>query len=173
LDLGLDDGDGLSLLDDFNLQNKGLIITSARSEASDRLIGLKAGADLYLVKPVLLEELAVNIHNLSRRLNISATKPWVLDTSTWLLESPDNKSVKLTMLEMGFLTCLADTPSTVVSKDSLIIALGQLPSDYDPRRMEILVRRLRTKIKNSLDCEAPIETVHGQGFVFTGIISKR
>jgi DNA-binding response OmpR family regulator len=71
-----------------------------------------------LVKPVLLEELAVNIHNLSRRLNISATKPWVLDTSTWLLESPDNKSVKLTMLEMGFLTCLADTPSTVVSKDS-------------------------------------------------------
>jgi DNA-binding response OmpR family regulator len=173
LDLGLDDGDGLSLLDDFNLQNKGLIITSARSEASDRLIGLKAGADLYLVKPVLLEELAVNIHNLSRRLNISATKPWVLDTSTWLLESPDNKSVKLTMLEMGFLTCLADTPSVVVSKDSLIIALGQQPSDYDPRRMEILVRRLRTKIKNSLHCEAPIETVHGQGFVFTGIISKR
>jgi DNA-binding response OmpR family regulator len=118
LDLGLDDGDGLSLLDDFNLQNKGLIITSARSEQSDRLIGLKAGADLYLVKPVLLEELAANIHNLSRRLNISAIKSWVLDTSTWLLESPDNKSVKLTMLEMGFLTCLADTPSTVVSKDS-------------------------------------------------------
>jgi len=173
LDLGLDDGDGLSLLSQFNLQDKGLIITTARSELFDRLIGLKAGADIYLVKPVVLEELVANIHNLSRRLNITPAKLWVLDTSSWLLESPDNLSVKLTQLEMAFLACLVRSPSEVVLKDSLIVALGQDPSEYDPRRMEVLVRRLRTKIKNNLYCDAPIETVHGQGYVFTGAISKR
>ena len=173
LDLGLDDGDGLSLLSQFNLQDKGLIIMTARSELFDRLIGLKAGADIYLVKPVVLEELVANIHNLSRRLNITPAKLWVLDTSSWLLESPDNLSVKLTQLEMAFLACLVRSPSEVVLKDSLIVALGQDPSEYDPRRMEVLVRRLRTKIKNNLYCDAPIETVHGQGYVFTGAISKR
>lgn len=173
LDLGLDDGNGLSLLGQFNLQDKGLIITTARSEPSDRLIGLQAGADVYLVKPVLLEELAANIHNLSRRLNITPTKSWVLDTSSWLLESPDNIAVKLTKLEMAFLTCLVNSPSEVVLKDSLIVGLGQDLSEYDPRRMEILVRRLRTKIKNNLHYDPPIETVHGQGYVFTGVISKR
>jgi DNA-binding response OmpR family regulator len=39
--------------------------------------------------------------------------------------------------------------------------------------MEILVRRLRTKIRNNLECEAPIETVHGRGYVFTGVIAKK
>ena len=173
LDLGLADGDGLMLLKEFKLEDKGLIITTARSEPSDRLTGLKAGADVYLIKPIILEELIAIIRNLSRRLNLNPSKSWSLDTACWLLASPDNKTVKLTMLEMAFLSCLADSPSAVVSKDSLIIALGQQPSDYDPRRMEILVRRLRTKIKNSLHCEVPIETVHGQGYVFTGLISKR
>jgi DNA-binding response OmpR family regulator len=173
LDLGLDDGDGLELLPQFQLQNKGLIITTARSEPSDRLIGLKAGADVYLVKPVLLEELVANIDNLSRRLNTDANKSWLLDTSAWLLESPDNRSVKLTLLEMNFLGCLAASPAEVVLKENLIIAMGQKPDDYDPRRMEILVRRLRTKIRNNLECEAPIETVHGRGYVFTGEIAKK
>lgn len=173
LDLGLDDGDGLALLGQFNLQDKGLIITTARSEASDRLIGFQAGADSYLIKPVILEELVVIIHNLSRRLNVNAINSWFLDTASWSLESPDHISVKLTQLEMAFMACLANSPSELVLKDNLIIALGQDPSEYDPRRMEILVRRLRTKIKNNLGFDAPIETVHGQGYVFTGVISKR
>lgn len=173
LDLGLDDGDGLALLGQFNLQDKGLIITTARSEASDRLMGFQAGADSYLIKPVILEELVVIIHNLSRRLNVNAINSWFLDTASWSLESPDHISVKLTQLEMAFMACLANSPSELVLKDNLIIALGQDPSEYDPRRMEILVRRLRTKIKNNLGFDAPIETVHGQGYVFTGVISKR
>ncbi len=173
LDLGLADGDGLSLLNEFKLEEKGLIITTARSEASDRLNGLKAGADVYLIKPLLLEELAAIIHNLNRRLNIEPMKSWVLDTSGWLLESPDNIVIKLTMLEMAFLGCLATSPAELVLKDSLIIALGEDPLEYDPRRMEILVRRLRTKIKNSLNCDVPIETVHGRGYVFAGLITKK
>jgi DNA-binding response OmpR family regulator len=173
LDLGLDDGNGLMLLEQFNLQDKGLIITSARSESSDRLIGLQAGADVYLIKPVILEELVANIRNLSRRLNVNSINSWILDVSSWLLESPNHISVKLTQLEMAFIACLANSPSELVLKDNLIIALGQEPAEYDPRRMEILVRRLRAKIKNHLGCDAPIETVHGQGYVFTGLINIR
>lgn len=173
LDLGLADGDGLMLLQEFKLEDKGLIITTARSEPSDRLIGLKAGADVYLIKPLILQELTAIILNLSRRLNIKPSKSWSLDTSCWLLESPDNQTVKLTMLEMAFLGCLATSPTELVLKDSLIIALGEDPVEYDPRRMEILVRRLRTKVKNSLACDVPIETVHGRGYVFAGLINKK
>ncbi len=173
LDLGLADGDGLTLLKEFKLDDKGLIITTARSEPSDRLTGLKAGADAYLIKPLVLEELITIIQNLSRRLNIKPIKSWSLDTSCWLLESPDNETVKLTMLEMAFLGCLAASPTELVLKDSLIMALGEDPLEYDPRRMEILVRRLRTKVKNTLDCDVPIETVHGRGYVFAGLITKK
>ena len=77
------------------------------------------------------------------------------------------------MLEMAFLSCLATSPTELVLKDNLVIALGEDPAEYDPRRMEILVRRLRTKVKNSLDCDVPIETVHGRGYVFAGLINKK
>jgi DNA-binding response OmpR family regulator len=169
LDLGLGDEDGLEWLKSQpELKQKGLIITTARTGDSDRIAGAIAGADVYLVKPILLEEMVANIHNLMHRLMaLKSPSSWQLNTINWTLQSPENKAVKLTRQELLFLSCVAQVPGEIITKKPLIIALGYDPENHDPKRMEILIRRLRAKIKTDLSCEFPLQTVHGQGFAFT------
>lgn len=92
LDLGLGDEDGLEWLKSQPaLKQKGLIITTARTGDSDRIAGAIAGADVYLVKPILLEEMVANIHNLMYRLMaLKSPSSWQLNTINWTLQSPEN-----------------------------------------------------------------------------------
>ncbi len=175
LDLGLPDGDGLAwLAQRKELQDKGVIITTARSLGQERVSGVKAGADVYLVKPVLLEELSSLIRNLARRIQPSAAAPaWTLDLLAWLILSPDGQIVKLTHSEHTLLGALARAPGKTVPRNELIFALGHDPLYYDQRRMEILVRRLRTKVRDQLGYPLPLETVHSQGLAFTAPVTLR
>ena len=76
LDLGLPDGDGLAWLNAHpELVHKGVIITTARGESDARIVGVRAGADAYLVKPVQLEELSGLVSNLMRRRRSTAAQP--------------------------------------------------------------------------------------------------
>lgn len=170
LDLGLPDGDSLNLLDQPRLAEKGLIITTARSRVEDRLMGVKRGADAYLVKPIELEELALVIHNLYRRLQgkpQSSEQSWVLNTLNWTLKAPNGKFVQLTRSEVLVLSELASTVGHALDRETLIGCLGQKPENYDWRRMEILIRRLRNKCESLLDCSLPLRTVHGFGYALT------
>ncbi len=173
LDLGLPDGDGLEWLlkRKSALATKGVIITTARGESTDRISGVRAGSDVYLVKPVALEELSASIANLHRRLGQGSPMPsWRIDRATWLLYTPQGQSVKLTGSEMAVMCALARQPGVTVPRDDLIVELGCKPDSYDPRRMEILVRRLRNKVSDSTDMSLPLETVHRQGYVFVNAI---
>ena len=79
LDLGLPDGDGLKWLStNAHTQGKGVIITTARGEGAQRIQGIQAGADVYLVKPIQLEELASLVRNLMRRLRTHVMPQWTL-----------------------------------------------------------------------------------------------
>lgn len=171
LDLGLPDGDGLSwLASQPGLGGKGVIITTARGEATSRITGARAGADVYLVKPIQLEELAALIRNVMRRLRPAAVSKWILDVTTWCLVSPEGVSIKLTNSERVLLLDLAQVPGQSVSRDDLVHSLGHNPDYYDHRRMEILVRRLRNKAKDLLGYDLPLETAHRQGYAFTSTI---
>lgn len=176
MDLGLPDGDGLVWLESQPaLRSKAVIITSARGSANERIAGVKAGADTYLVKPIQLEELASHIQNLGRRLQATATvQPvWELVVTSWVLKAPNGKSLKLTHSEKVLLMTLAQLPGKVVSRQDLIVDLGFEPDSYDPRRMEILVRRLRNKAAEALNLPLPLETVHGLGYSFVAVIALR
>jgi DNA-binding response OmpR family regulator len=172
LDLALPDGNGLSWLakrDD--LRDKGVIITSARSDALSRVSGVRAGADVYLVKPVLPEEVVSLIENLMRRLRGDASKEgWVLEAKGWRLLTPAGQALKLTHSEHALLLRLAQGAGQVVEKDDLAIALGHAPHAYDFRRLEVLVRRLRSKASESLGSALPLETAHRRGYSFTARI---
>lgn len=174
LDLGLPDGDALTWLEERNgLRDKGIIITTGRSTTNDRVMGAQVGADCYLVKPVLLEELTAVVRNLERRLRPSGHEAWVLNTLSWLLMAPDGRSVKLTHSEQVLLTHLSRAPGKAVARQDLIAALGHDPGHYDPRRMEILVRRLRSKVMDTLGHHLPLVTAHRQGYAFTAPIAVR
>ena len=174
LDLGLGDGDGLTWLHQNSvLQDKGVIITTARGESAQRIEGIKAGADVYLVKPVQLEELASLVTNLLRRMRGSASPNWTLDRTDWTLRSGSGLAVRLTHSESVLLQRLAHKPGAVVSRQDLATSLGHDPEAYDFRRMEILVRRLRQKVKTSLGIELPLETVRKIGYAVTTSIQVR
>lgn len=171
LDLGLPDGDGLTWLgQQADMGDKGVIITTARGDDANRILGVKSGADIYLVKPVLLEELTSLIGNLMRRIRPMAQKCWRLSAMNWHIESPEGLLVGLTHPEHTLLTQLAALPGKAVPRDKLVISLGHDPELYDPRRMEIMVRRLRTKAKETLGYALPLQTVHRSGYAFTASI---
>lgn len=175
LDVGLPDRNGISWLEQVaTIQDKGIVMATARGELPDRLRGLAAGADAYLVKPIELDEMRAIVHNLANRIGrVKAISPpgWRLNVVNWLLTSPDGSTVKLTQSETVLLNTLATQPGLTVPKDSLIRTLGHDPETYDPRRMEILVRRLRNKIKKQTSMQLPMETVHGLGYAFASDIA--
>lgn len=171
LDLGLPDGDGLSWLKKrLDLRDKGVIITTARSDSLSRITGVRAGADVYLVKPVLPEEIVSLVHNLMRRLRGQAPSTWVLDETGWRLLAPDGRPLKLTHSEHVLLQRLAQSSGQAVSREDLATSLGHNSEHYDFRRLEILVRRLRNKAKEAWDIALPLETVHRLGYAFTANI---
>jgi len=171
LDLGLPDGDGLKWLStNAHTQGKGVIITTARGEGVQRIQGIQAGADVYLVKPIQLEELASLVRNLMRRLRTHVMPQWTLKPQNWTLVSPSGMAVKLTHSETVLLQRLTREPGQAISRHDLVLSLGHDPLSYDYRRMEILVRRLRNKTKEVLGNELPVETVHKIGYAFTAEI---
>lgn len=168
LDLGLPDGDGLDWLREReDLEETGLIITSARIAKAHRITGIRCGADAYFVKPVDLEELSLQVLNLTRRVRRAQPGCWMLDATQWSLLTPSGLTVKLTQSEIRFLGPLMSTPGTPVDRQLLVTSMGHKLDYYDARRMEIMVRRLRKKIEQLGDEPLPLETVYGRGFVFT------
>lgn len=178
LDRGLPDGDGIAWLETQRFtRTPGVIVVTARGAREERIAGVDAGADVYLVKPVALEELALSVRNLLRRLRpderseigaapAAPNETWLLHLRDWTLRAPSGRQTRLTHLERAFLEGVTGTPGAPVARAALVSALGHDPSHYDPRRMEVLVRRLRRKVEQALGTELPVETVHGRGYAF-------
>lgn len=174
LDVGLPDQDGISWIAQAGgTRDKGLIVTTARGALPDRIRGLAAGADAYLVKPVEFEELRLVVGNVANRLGRETRAPaacWTLDAIRWELVAENGTAIKLTRTETRLLARLATTPGEAVHRDELVRALGYMPASYDLRRMEILTRRLRNKVSTQGGVRLPLETVHGHGYAFTAHI---
>ena len=172
LDLGLPDGDGLQWLGDSgSLQGAGVIITTARGALEERVRGVETGADVYLVKPVPLAELAALTRRMATRLVQPAAhesdRPWQLHAINWTLVAPSGAALRLTHSERIVVSQLAAMPGKTISRIALSVALGHdASSPSDLRRLEILVHRLRSKVKAQTGESLPLETAHGHGYAF-------
>ncbi|MBF0333272.1 MAG: response regulator transcription factor [Alphaproteobacteria bacterium] len=171
LDLGLPDGAGLPIAQTLKARGKyGIVIVTARGELDDRLRGYEFGADQYLVKPVDMRELVAVLNALYDRLPV-AKPSWRLDPLTWRLTASNGREVRLTQSELIVLKTMTQVPGELVSRTAVIESLGYQAAGYDPRRLEILIRRLRNKIAEETGLDVPIETVHGLGYAFTASIN--
>jgi len=166
LDLGLPDCQGLSIAESLRASGcYGIVIVTARGQLDDRLRGYATGVDHYMVKPVDLRELVAVLTAVHARLPPRQAE-WTLDPLGWQLSAPNGHPVRLTRSELAILKVLAERPGQAVSRTALAEMLGFPAAEYDPRRLEILVRRLRKKIVDTAGVEAPIETAHGVGYAF-------
>jgi DNA-binding response OmpR family regulator len=148
-------------------RNKGIVLITNKIDPSTKVTALKEGADYCLQKPFSMEELSLLTLNLALRVNGHKKQSWVLDRRKWELISPDSRCIKLTNLEQLIVEKLAVGNGGVISKDDIAVALGYSPSNYDFRRLEVIIRRLRNKVKLALGIEIPLKTAHRRGYAFT------
>jgi two-component system response regulator PhoP len=172
LDLGLPDGEGLSLLRRWRDQGLDLpiIILTARSDWQDKVSGLEAGADDYVTKPFRVEEVIARIKVALRRVRGRATQ--CSDFTGGVTIDFDARRVwvakqelSLTSFEFNLLAQLAQSPGAVRSKSDLAEHLYDADDDRESNVLEVLVGRLRKKFATAMP-DVVIETVRGSGYRF-------
>ncbi len=165
LDLHLPDGRGLDLLRRLRLtgDKRPVIILTARDQIRDRIDGLNAGADDYMVKPFDLDELVARIMAVQRRTAEKASPTFragklTIDQAARKVWR-DGDEVQLTAREWALLESLAQRAGTTLSKAQLEEALYAFGSEIESNAVEVYVSRLRKK----LGADA-IHTVRGLGY---------
>ena len=171
IDLGLPEIDGISLIKQIRAKGKEfpVLILTARGDWQDKVAGLDAGADDYVVKPFQFEEIVARLNALLRRA-AGFSKPKLefgsltLNISTKRL-TVSEQIVDLTAYEYKMLEYLMMHPGQVISKTELTEHLYAQDYDRDSNVLEVFVRRLRQKLDPEQTLK-PIETVRGQGYRF-------
>lgn len=169
IDLGLPHLDGISVI--RKLREAGrkypVLILTARGDWQDKVAGLDAGADDYVVKPFRIEEILARLNALLRRAAGFASPqitagPISLDTSSKRVMVNGNP-VELTAYEYKTLEYLMLHIDQVVSKAELTDHLYAQDYDRDSNVLEVFIRRLRQKLDPDQSLQ-PIDTVRGQGY---------
>jgi len=171
VDIGLPLKDGISVIRELREAGKSypVLILTARGNWQDKVNGLEAGADDYLMKPFHTEELRARTNALIRRATGNASPilnfaPIKIDTSAKNV-SVNERIVDLTSYEYNTLEYLAFHAGEAVSKTELTEHLYHQDFERDSNVIEVFVGRLRKKLDpdNTLK---PIKTVRGQGYKF-------
>jgi two-component system response regulator QseB len=165
LDLGLPGGDGLTLLKALRGRGSSLpvLIITARDAVADRVAGLDAGADDYLVKPFDLDELAARIRALLRRRS-GRSEPRlehsgvVLDPATHRV-TRDGADVALSPREFALLELLLERPGAILSRGQLEERLYGWGEEVESNAVEVHIHGLRRKLGAQF-----ILTVRGVGY---------
>lgn len=165
LDLMLPDGNGLDLLKKIRRlgATSPVIILTARDQISDRIKGLNAGADDYLVKPFDLSELSARIAAVSRRYAgnpnpLIQIGPLNIDLNKHIV-SRDGVSINLTAREWALLEAFIQRPGTLLSKTQLEDHLYAFGAEIESNTIEVYISRLRKKLSRE-----QLETVRGLGY---------
>ncbi|MFC1601955.1 response regulator transcription factor [Pseudomonadota bacterium] len=172
IDLGLPKLSGIDLIRQLRSADKRfpILILTARGNWQDKVEGLEAGADDYLVKPFHQEELSARINALVRRAagwtsSIIQCAPISLDTRTQAVQN-NGLPIELTSYEYRVLEYLMLHSGKVVSKTELTEHIYDQDFDRDSNVLEVFVGRLRRKLDPDGSLK-PIETLRGRGYRFT------
>jgi DNA-binding response OmpR family regulator len=176
LDVMLPGIDGIEVME--RLQERegppiAVILLTARGEESDRLVGLRHGADDYVVKPFSPAELVARVEAVLRRTAPSRTEDQPPIVHGPLRVEPasrrvflDGEEIMLTMREFDLLAFFAENPGRVFSRDQLMESVWGEPWFDDTSTVTVHVRRLRAKLDDDPAAPRFIETVWGVGYRF-------
>ena len=168
LDLSLPAQDGLEVLPRLRSRGQTLpvLVVTARAELDDRVTGLNLGADDYLAKPFELDELRARLHALLRRtqgyagqtLTVGELSFDGVNRSFYFRSEP----LPLSKRESALLEVLVGRAGRAVSKEYLFEQVFGLEDDVNPEAVELIVFRLRKKLK---DTNVAITTLRGLGYL--------
>jgi two-component system response regulator ResD len=175
LDLMLPGMDGLEVMRRLRAAGDppAIILLTAKGEEIDRVMGLRLGADDYVVKPFSPAELVARVGAVLRRVDTSADPavPLVFDGLRVDLAGRrverDGQEVALTQREFDLLAFLARHPGQAFSRDQLMVAVWQYAFVGDTSTVTVHVRRLRAKLEPDAASPRWLHTVWGVGYRFT------
>ncbi|MFT4257267.1 MAG: response regulator transcription factor [Pseudoxanthomonas sp.] len=173
LDAGLPDDDGVEIARHLHGLSPppGVVMYTGRGSSAERMQGLRAGVDAYLVKPLDMDVVAETLRNVSRRLSdrdgdAMQASGWSLERHGWRMTSPAGVSFVLNQAERQVMGVLAARPSQPIGRDTLISALTGDIGEFDPHRLEMLIHRLRRKCQEATGETLPLRSVRGVGYMF-------
>jgi len=181
LDLMMPGDDGLVLCRELRAgKHKAtpVLMLTARSDDTDRIVGLEMGADDYLAKPFVARELLARIKAILRRTrmlppNLQVTEAgqliafgdWQLDTTARHLLDREGTAVALSGAEYRLLRVFLDHPQRVLSRDQLLNLTQGREAELFDRSIDLLVSRVRQRLRDDAREPAYIKTVRSEGYV--------
>jgi two-component system OmpR family response regulator len=187
LDLMLPGEDGLVLCRELRagkLRTVPVLMLTARSEETDRIVGLEMGADDYLAKPFAVRELLARIRSVLRRtrmlppgMQVSETAQllgfgdWRLDTTARHLLDAEGTMVALSGAEYRLLRVFLDHPQRVLTREQLLNLTQGRQSDPFDRSIDLLVSRLRQRLNDVAREPRYIKTLRSEGYVFSAAVT--
>ncbi|MCP5519823.1 MAG: response regulator transcription factor [Verrucomicrobiales bacterium] len=170
LDIMLAGRDGLSVVRQLRASGNRtpLLLLSARGAVNERIEGLNAGADDYLPKPFVLDELLARVHALMRRG--TETPAMILETSGLSLDlttrraEREGRAIELTSREFRVLECLMRRPGRVCTRMSIIEKAWDYQFDPGSNIVDVYIRKLREKIDHGHATKL-LHSVRGAGYV--------
>jgi DNA-binding response OmpR family regulator len=168
---GIDGIEVMRRLQEDSGERTAVILLTARGEESDRLVGLRHGADDYVVKPFSPAELVARVDAVLRRVSPPAeAEPEPIVHGALRIDpgartvTLDDEELSLTQREFDLLAFLASHPGRVFSRDQLMEAVWEYPFFTDTSTVTVHVRRLRAKLGDDPAEPRFIETVWGVGY---------
>ncbi|WP_341312079.1 response regulator [Paraburkholderia sp. IMGN_8] len=187
LDLMLPGEDGLVLCRELRagkFRSVPVLMLTARSEETDRIVGLEMGADDYLAKPFAVRELFARIRAVLRRArmlppgmqvaeaaHMLAFGDWRLDTTARHLLDTDGTMVALSGAEYRLLRVFLDHPQRVLTRDQLLNLTQGRQADAFDRSIDLLVSRLRQRLQDVAREPRYIKTLRNEGYVFSAAVT--
>jgi two-component system OmpR family response regulator len=189
LDLMLQGEDGIALCKRLRAQARTpVIMLTAMTDQTDRIVGLEVGADDYVTKPFDQRELLARVRAVLRRSaelqpqQSAASRPrlcfgkWRLDVARRELLAEDDTLIFLTSGEFDLLLTFVEHPQRVLTRDQLLDARGLPYATYDApsdRTIDVQVSRLRRKLEDDPKTPAIIRTVRNGGYMFARKVVAR
>jgi two-component system, OmpR family, alkaline phosphatase synthesis response regulator PhoP len=175
LDLGLPHMDGLDVTRELRkLSNVPILMLTARSEESDKLIGLELGADDYITKPFSPRELVARVRVVFRRMeNFAANTDVIraadltLDVPRMRASFPDREIEELTPTEFVILAAMARSPGRIFTRAQLLDAAHGVAFESYERAIDAHIKNIRRKIEPNPPEPRYILTVYGVGYKFS------
>lgn len=181
LDLMMPGDDGLVLCRELRAgRHKAtpILMLTARNDDTDRIVGMEMGADDYLAKPFVARELLARIKAILRRTrmlppNLQVTEAgqliafgdWQIDTTARHLLDREGTAVALSGAEHRLLRVFLDHPQRVLSRDQLLNLTQGREAELFDRSIDLLVSRLRQRLRDDAREPAYIKTVRSEGYV--------
>jgi len=176
VDVNLPDGDGYEFARDTRDQNPyiSIIMLTIQNSTEDVVRGYIEGADIFLPKPFRTLELTAILYSLARRnknnLRPKKLLPWKLNVFARSLVTPQGFTANLTERETVFLELLSKSERNLISKKEFVEAIGHNWMEFDDRRFDTFISRLRKRVREQTNTEITLKSDHHGSYFLLELI---